>query len=66
MVSEANLISQLEDRVKGLEERRLPARLERCSADFPHVGQMNYALGRYTCPCGQVYIKDGQGGLRDA
>lgn len=65
MASESD-IAALVDRIDALEARRLPARLERCTAEFPHIGQMNYVEGRYTCPCGQLYMKDGRGGLRDA
>jgi hypothetical protein len=41
----------------------------RCRAEYPHEGKLRYARGNpgvYVCECGQRYIKDGKGGLRDA
>jgi len=38
-----------------------------CSADNHHQGQMAYQRGPniYHCRCGQIYEKDGRGGLRE-
>lgn len=39
-----------------------------CRAEYPHEGKLRYHRGPnvYVCECGQRYIKDGAGGLRDA
>lgn len=42
--------------------------VQQCRAEYPHEGKLRYQRGPnvYVCECGQRYVKDGQGGLRDA
>ena len=38
--------------------------LRKCTAENPHDGMM-YDRVQYVCRCGQIYLKDGRGGLRE-
>ena len=61
----------LEDLAVRLErlERRLDGNLAAlCTAEFPHPNDLVFMRGPnvYQCQCGQRYVKDGKGGLREA
>jgi len=64
-LADANLkLEELESRLLNLENIPAPVSGRLCNAALPH-SDMTYLRGpnQYHCPCGQVYRKDGHGGL---
>jgi len=60
-------LDNLAGQVQVLTARLANAPSGQCSADLPHIGKMSFRRGpnTYHCECGQVYHKDGHGGLRE-
>lgn len=62
------VVAGLEATVRGLGGGSV-ATMVGCSADRPHAGRLNYLRGpnQYQCEVdGNVYVKDGAGGLKDS
>jgi len=65
-MTQAAQIEELTTRIEALEARG-PSPGGRCSSVLPHVGRLSFMRGPnlYMCECGQVYRKDGVGGLME-
>jgi len=61
-------LDALEDALQRIENRLSATPGGRCSALRPHPDQLVYMRGpnHYACQCGQIYKKDGSGGLMEA
>jgi len=46
---------------------RLAVQSQRCAPELPHPNRVSFMRGPnlYVCECGQVYEKDGKGGLKE-
>lgn len=62
-------VGRLEDRLAEIEKNAQwgDGGGTRCSAQRPHVDLLSFFRGpnEYRCQCGQVYVKDGAGGLKE-
>ncbi len=60
-------VADLQVELAALALRMTAVPSAQCSPAFPHPNRLSYLRGpnRYLCECGQVYEKDGRGGLRE-
>lgn len=60
----AGRVRVLEDALEDVGAPSSPASVEKCSAFNPHT-TLRWDGHQYVCRCGQVYRKDGRGGLME-